>query len=68
MKSDYGLENRTCSTLTNAPKGAAKPIEQCASEAFGTEDFGPFREGQVRGDQSGAALVALAKHLEEQLS
>jgi len=42
-------------------------VEQGAGEAFGTEDLGPFLEGQVRGDQGRAALVALAEHLEEQL-
>ena len=44
-----------------------EPIEQSAGEAFGAKDLGPFLEGQVRGDQGGAALVALAEHLEQQL-
>ena len=44
-----------------------EPIEQGSCEAFGSEDFGPLLEGQVRGDQSGAAFIALAEHLEEQL-
>ena len=28
-----------------------QPIEQRASQPFGAEDFGPFVEGQIRGDQ-----------------
>ena len=28
-----------------------KPIEQGASKAFGSEDFGPFLEGQIAGHQ-----------------
>jgi hypothetical protein len=44
-----------------------EPVEQGAGEPFGAEDLGPFLEGQVRGDQGRAALVALAEHLEEQL-
>jgi hypothetical protein len=41
----------------------SEPVEQGAGEAFGAEDFGPFLEGQVRGDQSRAALVALAAEI-----
>ena len=44
-----------------------EPVEQSSGEAFGAEDFGPFGEGQVRGQHGRAALVALAEHLEEQL-
>ena len=44
-----------------------EPVEQGAGEPFGAEDLGPFLEGQVRGYQGRAALVALAEHLEEQL-
>ena len=28
-----------------------QPVEQCAGEALGAEDFGPFIEGQIAGDQ-----------------
>jgi len=41
-------------------------IEQSAGQPFGAEDLGPFLEGQVRGDQGRATLIALAEHLEEQ--
>ena len=41
-------------------------VEQSSGEAFGAKDFGPFGEGQVRGQHGRAALVALAEHLEEQ--
>jgi len=33
----------------------AEPIERGSCEAFGSEDFGPFLEGQVRGDEARAA-------------
>ena len=36
-----------------------QPVEQRAGEALGAEGLGPFVEGQVAGDQGGAALVAL---------
>ena len=42
-------------------------IQQCACEPFGTKDFGPLIERQVRGNYNGAAFVALGYHLEEQL-
>ena len=34
-----------------------EPIEQGAGQPLGTEDAGPFVEGQVGGDDSGAALI-----------
>ena len=43
-----------------------EPVQQRAGEPFRAEDFGPFVEGQVGGDQDGASLVALAEDLEEQ--
>ena len=43
-----------------------EPVQQRAGEAFRTEHLGPLIEGQVGGDQDGAALVALAEDLEEQ--
>ena len=42
-------------------------VEQRAGEPFRSEDRGPFIEWQVAGDERGAAFVALAEHLEEQL-
>ena len=44
-----------------------QPVEQGASETFGGEHAGPLVERQVAGDDGGAALVALAEHLEQQL-
>ena len=41
-------------------------VQQRTGQPFRPEDFGPFVEGQVGGDQDGAPLVALAEHLEEQ--
>ena len=43
-----------------------QPVQQRASEAFRAEDLGPLVEGQVGGDQDGAALVALSEDLEAQ--
>ena len=43
-----------------------EPVQQRAGEPFRAEDFGPFVEGQIGGDQDGAPLVALAEDLEEQ--
>ena len=43
-----------------------QPIEQRAGQALGTEGLGPFVEGQVAGDQCGAAFVALRDQLEQQ--
>ena len=42
-------------------------VEQRTGEAFRAEHGCPFIEWQVAGDQSGAAFIALAEHLEEQL-
>jgi hypothetical protein len=42
-------------------------VENGAGEALRAEDLGPFVEGQVRGDDDRAALVALGDDLEEQL-
>ena len=41
-----------------------EPVQQRAGEPFRAEDFGPFVERQVGGDQDGASLVALAEDLE----
>ena len=41
-------------------------VQQRPGEPLGAEDFGPFIEGEVGGDQDGAALVALAEDLEEE--
>ena len=43
-----------------------EPVEQGAGEPLGTEHAGPFVERQVRGDDGGAALVALGEHLEQE--
>ena len=45
-----------------------EPVQQRAGEAFRTEHLGPLIEGQVGGDQDGAALVALAEDLEEEFA
>ncbi len=39
-----------------------------AGQAFAGEDRGPLLEGHVRGNDGGAALVALAEDLEQQLA
>jgi hypothetical protein len=44
-----------------------KAIEQRTSEALGSEHTGPLIEGQIAGDDDGAAFVALAEDLEQQL-
>jgi len=36
------------------------PIEQGADEPFGSEDLGPFLEGQIRDNQGRSAFVELA--------
>ena len=41
-------------------------VQQGTGEAFRSEHPGPLIEGQVGGDQDGAALVALAEDLEEE--
>ena len=43
-------------------------VEQCPGQAFGAEHLGPLVEGQIAGQQGGTALVALAKHLEQEFS
>ena len=43
-----------------------RTIQQRAGEPLRPEDLGPLVEGQVGGDQNGAAFVALAEDLEEQ--
>ena len=42
-------------------------VEYCAGQALRAEDLGPLVEGQVRGNDDRAALVALGDDLEEQL-
>src|SRR4051794_23562444 len=42
-------------------------VEQGAGQPLAAEDLGPFVEWQIAGHQRGAALVALAEHLEQQL-
>ena len=41
-------------------------VQQCAGEPFRSEDLAPLIEGEVDGDQDGAALVSLVEYLEEQ--
>ena len=43
-------------------------IEERAGQALGAEDRGPLVEGQVRGDDGGAAFVALAEGFKQQFS
>jgi hypothetical protein len=45
-----------------------QPVEERAGEALVAEGAGPLVEGQVGGDDGGAALVALADQLEQQFS
>ena len=42
-------------------------VEQRPGEALGAEGLGPLVEGEVGGDQGGAAFVALGDRLEQQL-
>lgn len=42
-----------------------QPVEQRTGAALVAEGGGPFVEGQVRGDNGGATLVALADQLEQ---
>ena len=42
-------------------------VEERAGKPFRAEDGGPFVEWQVAGDECGAAFIALAEDLEEQL-
>ena len=44
------------------------PVEQCAGEALAGEHRRPFLEGQVRGDDGGAVLVAPAEDVEQQFA
>ncbi len=44
-----------------------QPVEERAGETLGPEGLGPFVEGQIAGDQGGAALVTLRDQLEQQL-
>ena len=41
-------------------------VQQGACQAFGAEYLGPLVEGQIAGQQGGAAFVALAEHLEQE--
>ena len=43
-----------------------EPVQQSPGQTFRAEYLGPFVERQVGGHQSGAALVTLAEHLEQQ--
>jgi hypothetical protein len=45
-----------------------EPVEQCAGEALGAEDLGPFVERQIAGHQNRCALVALAVDFKQQFS
>ena len=36
-----------------------QPVEQRARQPLGTEDLGPLVEGQIAGNQRGAAFIAL---------
>src|ERR1700724_4812903 len=42
-------------------------VEQRTGQPLGPEHAGPFVEWQIAGDDGGAALVALAEDLEQQL-
>lgn len=44
-----------------------EPGGRSAGESFGVVNLSPLLKQEVRGGQSGAALVALVEHLEEQL-
>ena len=43
-----------------------EPVEQRACETLRSQDRGPILEGQVRGHDGRAALVALRERLEEE--
>ena len=43
-----------------------EPVQQRAGEPFGSKHVGPLVEGQIGGDEDGAAFVALAEDLEEE--
>src|SRR6202049_4784774 len=44
-----------------------QPVEQRTGQPLGPEHAGPLVEWQIAGDDGGAALVALAEDLEQQL-
>ena len=44
-----------------------EPVEQGAGQALGAEHGCPLVEGQVAGDDGGAAFVPLGEHLKQQL-
>src|SRR5579859_2374477 len=44
-----------------------QPIEQCAGQTLGAEDFGPFVERQIAGYEDRGPLIASAEHLEQEL-
>ena len=44
-----------------------QPVEERAGETLGPERLGPFVEGQIAGDQRGAAFVTLRDQFEQQL-
>src|ERR1700759_4670614 len=45
-----------------------QPVEQRAGQPLGAEHASPFVKRQIGSDDSGAALVALAEDLEQELS
>ena len=45
-----------------------QPIEQGRRELLVAKDLDPFAEGQVGRDESRAALIALARQIEEQFT
>ena len=45
----------------------SKPIQQRPGQALGTEHLCPFIERKIGCHQGGAAFIALAEHLEQQL-
>src|SRR5438128_7052867 len=44
-----------------------QPVEQRAGQPLGPEHAGPLVEGQIAGDEGGAALITLAEDLEQEL-
>ena len=42
-----------------------EPVQQCAGQAFGAKDFGPFFKRQIACDQRRSAFITLAEGLEE---
>src|ERR1700675_3510478 len=45
----------------------SEPVWETTGQALGGDHAGPLVEGQIAGDDGGAALVALAEDLEQQL-